>query len=51
MRRLVLSMFLSLFFAYLVFLFLLLILFLRLHFGVRRSGSCVGFISDFYTHS
>jgi hypothetical protein len=49
MRRLVLSMFLSLLFPYLAFLFLLLPL--RLLLGLRRIGSCGGFISDFYTHS
>jgi hypothetical protein len=45
MRKLVLSMFLSLLFPYLAFLFL----FLRLLFRARRSGSGRGFISDFYT--
>ena len=47
MRRLALSMFLSLLFPYLAFLFL----FLRLLLHSRRSGSGGGFISDFYTHS
>jgi fucose 4-O-acetylase-like acetyltransferase len=47
MRRLVLSRFLSLLFPYLAFLLLFLLLLLR----ARRSGSCGGFISGFYTHS
>jgi hypothetical protein len=47
MRRLSLSMFCLRFFPYLAFLFLQLQLFLR----SRRSVSCGGFISDFYTHS
>ena len=49
MRRLAESMFLFLFFPSLAFLFLLLPLDLLLH--RRRSVSCGGFISDFYTHS